>query len=72
MFTVYCSNEYHFISFFKPNRLFFLLSMHRLHSGIKISDAKFQFASLKWVERKSVLYFMFTKFEEVMATIKVF
>ena len=44
--------------------------MHRLHLGIKISDAEFQFASLKWAECKSVLYLMFTHFEEVMATIR--
>ena len=46
--------------------------MHRLHSGIKISDTEFQFASLKWAECKSVLYLMLTQFVEVMATIKVF
>ena len=72
MCTVFCSNKYHFISFFKSYRFFFLLSMHRLHSGIKISDMEFQFASLKWAECKSVLYLMFTQFEEIMATIKVF
>ena len=71
MCTVFCSNKYYFISFFKSYR-FFLLSMHKLHSGIKISDAEFQFASLKWAECKSVLYLMFIQFEEVMATIKVF
>ena len=71
MCTVFCSNKYHFTYFFK-SRWFFLLSIHRLHLGIKISYAEFQFASLKWAECKSVLYMMFTQFEEVMATIKVF
>ena len=71
MCTVFCSNKYHFIYLFK-SRWFFLLSMHILYLGIKISDAEFQFESLKWVECKSVLYLMFTQFEEVMATLKVF
>ena len=72
MCTVFRRNKYHFIYFFLSHVSFFLLSMHRLHLGIKISDAEFQFASLKWAECKSVSYLMFTQFEEVMATIKVF
>ena len=70
MCTVFCSNKYHFVSFLS-HIVFFVLSMHRLHSRIKMSDMEFQFASLKWAECKSVLYLMFTQFEEVMA-IKVF
>ena len=70
MSTVFCSNKYYFISFFKSYKLFFEHAQITL--GIKISDAEFQFASLKGAECISVLYLIFTQFEEVMAAIKVF
>ena len=70
MCTVFCSNKYYFISFL--SHIGFFIENAQITLGDKISDAEFQFASLKWVESKSVLYLMFIQFEEVIATIKVF
>ena len=57
MCTVYCSNKYHFISFFKSCRLLFFIE-HAYITLEKISDSELQFASLKWAELGPTVYLL--------------